>query len=690
MNIKKFFDRFRKQPAIQIEQVSMIDLIKNGVVSLDQIFEKNNFYNKAPISQPAKNSYLIYKCVQCIADRIPKVPIKFYRKADDEQVYDDVNEAAIFLLSPGEHTFFEFMSKSLMFYALYGESFWVWQDSVGSLIGSGKPMAIDVVDPMAMTEDLTSSFDLKGWVYSGMYKNNEIKNYLPKEKVIQVHNSNPYNMWRGLRAIDAIANELGIDYKSAQEMVRFYDNFAIPGTILTAPADSPITREDMQAYIKQFDSRHKGVEDRFRTAGFSGGITAQTLGVTADKQQLIEIKNFIRDTVLAVMNVPLTYAGYTEGINRATADAQERNFWQYAESLLYRFQCTINSKIINRIDPTIECRFDFSDIDALRPDMAAEVTIATQLLNMGYSPDDLNERYSWDLPFNPGITDCHYKPFNLELIGVAGKPYEAPEPEPAPITPPEKEKEKETFKIEDKLSFDQTRKEHLKVQGLQERKVGNNLRNYFKLQRSKVLKQLAKFDNSMKLQDVMSKQDIYMLIAQLSNIFRSEDTRLKSRLEPLYTETTLKGQEFALFMMNIDRDVILNTKIVKERLNLVKGMNDTTFNQLKKTIFDAVNAGESIDTMASKIKDVYNYTDTRATLIARTETNNIISQASLEEYKANGVSKKQWLTAGDSKVRASCNQAASDGAIPVDQRFSNGHDHPTEFNCRCCISPLVT
>ena len=656
---------------------------KNAVISLDQIFELNSYYNQnQTISQPAKNSYLVFKCIQVIADRIPKVPIKYYDIRTGDEVYADENEAVKFMKNPNDdETFFGFLSRSLMFYALYGESFWVWVDSVGSEIGTGMPDRIDVVDPLAIMEDLDEYYNLKGWNYAGVYKTNEIKQYIPKKRMIQTRNANPYNMWRGLRAIDAIANEIGVDVKSTKELIRFYDNFAIPGTIVTAPVDSPITPEDMETYVRKIDSRHEGVNKRYKTMGLSGGLDVKTLGITQDKQQLQEMKRWVRDTVLAVLNVPLSYAGYTDGVNRAHAEEQSRNFWEYAASLLLRFQATINNKILLRLDPSIEAKFDLSTIDALKTDMGVEVDTGRKLWEMGWSANDLNEHYHWNLPEVDNVTDKNYKPFNLEEVGEEGE-------EPAP----KEENGVKTSKIENKMRGSSVRRKFLNIQSGQERKVKKSMENYFRLQRSKILKELNKLVNAGTdsfTKDAVSKAAFYVFIEKLQNMFVKEDERLRNKLNPLYAETTEKGQEYALRLLSIDRDVILNQKIINERLNLITGINDSTFLRIKKQVFKGVNAGDTVDDIAASIKSVYNFTTPRSKVIARTETTNIINAATNAEYIANGVSGKEWITAGDDKVRENCRQAAEQGVIPVDDPFHHGLQYPGEPNCRCAISPVI-
>jgi len=654
------------------EGQSFENYAKNAVVSLDQIFEKNSYYNSNAVTQPAKNSYLVFKCLQVLSDRIPKVPLQFFDIRTGDQILPMDNEAANFIMNPGDITFFEFLSNTIMYYSLYGESFWVWVENVGTMSGTSViPSGIEVIDPLALTEEVDYEGVLIRWQYVGTYLNTVIRRSLERDKVIQIKNSNPYNYWRGLRATDAISTILGVDVKSTEELLRFYDNFAIPGTILTAPADSPITPEDMDSYVKRMDAGHRGVDKRFRTTGFSGGITASTIGVSPDKQQLSETKDWIRDSVLAVFNVPLTYAGYKVE-SRALAETQERIFWQGGASLLKRIEMTINGKILSRLDPTIEARFDYDAIDALKKDIKETTEAATKLFAMGWSADDVNEKFNWDLPEHEGITDKHYKPFNLEVIGEDDEPVDNTQSETVGEL------------TEDALRGSTVKKKFNIIQNKQEKLMKKKFWNFLNNQRVSVIKSLNFLKNS------IDKVTMYQTIERLKKLFDSEDARLERMVTPQYSDTVRLGQEHAHDLLGItDRDVILNTKIIKERANLIKGMNESTFKRVKDQIFKGVNEGETLTDIAKRIRTIYDFNTSRSKLIARTETTNLINNATNEEYKANGVAMKAWLTAEDSEVRETCRTAAAQGPILVDNTFANGLQYPSEYNCRCAISPVI-
>ncbi len=78
----------------------------------------------------------------------------------------------------------------------------------------------------------------------------------------------------------------------------------------------------------------------------------------------------------------------------------------------------------------------------------------------------------------------------------------------------------------------------------------------------------------------------------------------------------------------------------------------------------------------------------RSQLIARTETANALSEASLDSMADMGIDGKEWVTAGDDQVSDECLGNEAQGVIPVGDAFSSGAEAPPEHpDCRCTVAP---
>ena len=115
---------------------------------------------------------------------------------------------------------------------------------------------------------------------------------------------------------------------------------------------------------------------------------------------------------------------------------------------------------------------------------------------------------------------------------------------------------------------------------------------------------------------------------------------------------------------------------------------EETANRLAQALGDGFDAGESINQIAERVKQVFTEaSDYRAQMIARTEVMGASNQGNVLGYKEMGVSQVEWLTARDERTCEICD--------PMDGDVENIESAPplpasTHPNCRCLWIPVVT
>lgn len=123
--------------------------------------------------------------------------------------------------------------------------------------------------------------------------------------------------------------------------------------------------------------------------------------------------------------------------------------------------------------------------------------------------------------------------------------------------------------------------------------------------------------------------------------------------------------------------------------NLIKGIDETTRNDIKSIVTKAIDEGSSYIAVAKEIKTLFDgYSDHRTQLIAVTELGNGYqagSFAAVQEATDTGLTfEKSWLTSNDDRVTDGCRINQSEGWIDQDKAFTSGHMHPLRFpGCRC-------
>ena len=123
-------------------------------------------------------------------------------------------------------------------------------------------------------------------------------------------------------------------------------------------------------------------------------------------------------------------------------------------------------------------------------------------------------------------------------------------------------------------------------------------------------------------------------------------------------------------------------------------VNETTENQLRNALVDAIDAGSTIKEIQKEVERIFGYAEGfRNERIARTETIGSTNYGAYEAIKQSGlVARKEWIATIDDRTRDS--HADLDGEqVELDEDFSNGlqfpgdPDGPAEevINCRCTI-----
>lgn len=124
-------------------------------------------------------------------------------------------------------------------------------------------------------------------------------------------------------------------------------------------------------------------------------------------------------------------------------------------------------------------------------------------------------------------------------------------------------------------------------------------------------------------------------------------------------------------------------------VDLIKGIQTTTGDQIKTIIGNAINTGQSYGKTAKEIKDSFDgMSRTRATLIAVTETGKAYEEGNAEfgrSLQDAGITMvKQWITSNDDRVSDGCWDNEDEGPIPINQYHRSGHQQPPRFpSCRC-------
>ncbi len=188
----------------------------------------------------------------------------------------------------------------------------------------------------------------------------------PIEQVIHVQMPNPFGFHYGISPFAAAARPILMDrYKNEYEMA-FYLRGATYGGVIETTED--LGKSRFQRMMRTFETSYTGRANWWRTLFLPKGATWKQSTQTMSEMQHLESLKENRTTILGVLGIPPSIVGFTQDVNRATSEQQERVFWTQTIVPYARFVASgwNNSYLVrDKYKGKVELRPDFSGIEAV-------------------------------------------------------------------------------------------------------------------------------------------------------------------------------------------------------------------------------------------------------------------------------------------------------------------------------------
>ena len=120
-------------------------------------------------------------------------------------------------------------------------------------------------------------------------------------------------------------------------------------------------------------------------------------------------------------------------------------------------------------------------------------------------------------------------------------------------------------------------------------------------------------------------------------------------------------------------------------------ITDTTREGLRALVTAAIESGDSPADLSDAVKDSFEFSESRADMIARTELAHAHVQGNVQGWRETGqVEKKQSILGDNHEEEDECDDAADQGAIALDEEFDSGDFGPPYHpNCVCALIPVL-
>ena len=567
---------------MKIKQIIKNWLLKDDVKKSDvgrwdtQMLAMLGYNTGDGITKPYQNYNVVHTAIKKISNACSEIPIVFYTDNGDISPHDSI------------YTLFKdvaYLLEGITTYMnLSGEAFLYMPTSRGQEAGlSSLPANIQVINPKDMEHIIDQETGkLLYWKFNGKM------NILPQE-ISQIKFYNPYCPYRGLSPIDSIRVTMDADYAAQQYNKAFFENSAMPESILTLDAEAEVNEAVMTKLKSQLLAKHQGVDNKHIPLILQGGMKWQTLNVTQKEMDFLDSKKFNRADVLSVFGVHPFVAGYTEegDTNRSTADTAYYLFYTNTiVPILNRIAICINRDICQRYDLGFKAKFDTSKIVVLKRDYSQRVKDGKTLIMAGFGRDEVNAQL--DLGFPEVGDDTRYLPGMLVPVDQLGKE-------------PEKEEPKDDGKMLREIDMLKRRSNNL---------LSRAMKKYTFDQRKTVLNKLPKDLKSTNTNDYMN------LYKDIEKVFDKQDSKLSKTVKPIYED--LYEMHGHLFL----KSIALDYKIINDNLQHLFKINSDTLVKLRIFLYQSFKDGETVGEIAEGIKSIYNAINTNK--IVKEEVANIL------------------------------------------------------------------
>lgn len=454
--------------------------------------------------------------------------------------------------------------------------------------------------------------------------------------------------------------------------------------------------EERAQIITQFEKRQTGMGNKFRVALLEGDMEAVNATMTLKDILPLDADELFQMIVLAAYGVPPIIIGNQQQKYDNAKEQVARYQNGTVEPVRRTLESALNQQLIRKKFETsgnIRIAFDRSDVPGL-VDTVAKTETATKLYTSGLVNRDEGRKLAGLDPTGDGTGTEYYKPPTQPNVADPNAPRSA---------------------ATSKTRLEKPDRERLwwahnaRLTG-HEKTVKQAMRNYFLDQGDRVL---AAFDKITAGRTVVSALRASLLTRgdvpggdRADEIFNTtaENNALKKEIRPIIVRIMTESAEAAQeqWSLNVAFDVTnpMIDSIVKAAENRIVKINDTTYDAIKRLLQNAIDDGESLDSVARRIRDLFEgFSKARATVVAQTETNGIVNGATDATFRMAGIEKKEWLATLDDVTRDA--HAEADGqivptssafdvggealAFPGDQGGSPGNT----INCRCAMAPVI-
>ena len=544
---------------------------------------------------------------------------------------------------------------------------------------------------------------------------------VPVDDMFVMKDLDPYDPFkRGLGQSEALADEIETDEYAAKFQKRFFFNDATPNIIIGMPKS---TEEQRKRFLAEWMQRFKGVFQSHGVATVNGDVTVNKIGESMKDMDMVNGRTFLRNAALEHYGVPREIMGITESSNRATSEAAQ---FIYAQNVLMpilrRREEAINHQLIPWFGDDLVWHFD----DIVPRNQEFDKAVGLDGWNAGLLTKD-EAREKLGMPpckvggdvYKTQFSDVYvHEDDDPAEVSTAAANLQYAEGAPPLETGGQQEIEitdqgeplddsstveigdgSDTIELEGVKAADrkasrlqQAQRQLLEAEREQARRFELATMKYFREQNNRLEAALGgtqKADASVwdalfaampdygvvdgawvRLDEAERERLVSQFVAGLID-WPGEEAALNAIFEPLWKESYDKGAELAAKLHNItavQRPELVSTAKLRGG-SRVRGITQTTKDTIGRIVSNALEHGDSRETIAKQIQQEMQTSASRARTIAAQECNTSLLTGNFDMMKKAGAGTKTWHVTNPAVARPS-HKRLNGVTVPIDGKFS--------------------
>lgn len=640
-----------------------------------------------------RDSLYLFIGVSMIRDTISSIPLDMYRIVNKDGEYEDVMDDPILDLIErpnNSQTQKEFWKLSIAYYLLAGEAFWYLErESDNKAPHAMYNMRPDSVRIVFTADEKEIAF------YEFIQTNGEILKVMPNN-VLHIKNIDPVDPVRGVGVIRPASQRIITEKEASKYQSQTFKNQGRPDVAIFSDADPSV--EDIDDFQLRWEKKFGG-QGKNRAAFFGKGTKSlQVLNANPKEMDFINTQTFLRDDILASLRIPKAMLT-SDDVNLANSKVARINYIKEAcLPILDTFIDVINNKLLNDMGQDKFIMYN-SPVNEDREIMLKEVvdlktagiiTVNEARSTMNYDALDGGDELQQQMPtLQMSLKKVQIKKIAKDLLkkrSILVKKFKAVDAYTNLL-----EATKNVSRQTNSVFYTPELKEFY-IKAFNERidKKARVFKTTIDVYNKDFLKRIEKYMedfgiSSQRFFDVSNEivECKKIFTPLMKNIYSKTGQETLDDVASGFATKASEGFHTAESMAN---------KIEQRAEFFIGSMLDTDFKEMSKIIIAEMADGKGVAEIARRLRDYFDdMSVARAKTIARTEVGRLVSQATNDAYDQSAVvTGKEWLTAGDSKVRDE--HVINNGVIvSTNGAFPNGEHYPGEssVNCRCAIAPAV-